>query len=442
MHTWDPNHRPRGPRPIEGENGNWKCTVCSTINFASRTECHTCRRPGLGQFHGHTQFQGDRGGFQEMRGFQNTVEGTGPRLGGAPVEGIGGNWRCPTCANVNFAKRENCNRCQTDRPPLELILAREQELEQERALAAASGATIPNIHAASARKFAPPVAGVDGNWECLTCSTVNFASRESCHRCTAGRPPQEHIKARAEQIKTERAVAIASGGAVAPPPVPMPLQQPAEYPPYYPYAQQAPAPPSAYPPAQPAAMGSDPVGTQYPYDTTTAEGHSKRQRVDDAGHAHGTIQRGPLLRGGECATWVSACGLLYLSSLTGMPMERITQGCDLPSTSAQGQTVAMLANLEAVLTAAGSSRRHLVDVQIHVMEQDDVEAVNAGWLTCAWHACTRRRAARGAHPMHQPFAPRRSALPPTRCKLTRASAPSMTCVRPQMGAQPRGTAAN
>jgi len=185
----------RGPRlPVEGQDGNWRCGNCAEINFASRTECHRCKSPYaaavLGSF------------GQGFGGMPLSVQ----NKGGAPIEGVGGNWRCTSCANVNFAKREHCNRCQVGRPPFDHILAREQELEQERAVAAASGATLQANMAG--RKFAPPIAGVDGNWECLTCMSINFASREQCHRCASARPPQEHIMRRAEQIKAERAVQL------------------------------------------------------------------------------------------------------------------------------------------------------------------------------------------------------------------------------------------
>ena len=196
---------PRGPRPIEGQDGNWKCGVCAEINFASRTECHRCKSP-------YATAALNTGGFGA--GFGGTSMPMGnAKFGGAPIEGVGGNWRCTTCANVNFAKREHCNRCQASRPPIDHILAREQELEQERAVAAASGATL-QIGQLAGRKFAPPIAGVDGNWECLTCMSVNFASREQCHRCGATRPPQEHIKRRAEQIKAERAVQLATSNSL------------------------------------------------------------------------------------------------------------------------------------------------------------------------------------------------------------------------------------
>ena len=39
----------------------------------------------------------------------------GPR-GGGPIEGENGNWRCPSCSNVNFFQRTACNRCQSAKP--------------------------------------------------------------------------------------------------------------------------------------------------------------------------------------------------------------------------------------------------------------------------------------------------------------------------------------
>ena len=35
---------------------------------------------------------------------------------GCPIEGVDGNWRCTECGNINFGKREKCNRCSAPRP--------------------------------------------------------------------------------------------------------------------------------------------------------------------------------------------------------------------------------------------------------------------------------------------------------------------------------------
>ena len=385
--------KPRGSRPVAGVDGNWSCTTCATVNFASRTECHYCRRPfpgGTMPMGGMPDMSMGMGGLPHSHS-QMPPGGPGggpPKLSGAPVEGIGGNWRCNGCANVNFAKREHCNRCQTPRPPLEQILQREQELEQERAVAAATGAALstPTAPGVRAGKFAPPVAGIDGNWECTTCNSVNFASRETCHRCQAARPPQSHIKARAEQLKTERAVQLAASANSGPPPLGPSLCAPmlgggqpsSSFPGYYGGF------PDSMGPGQPSpsfggpsnAFGAGPpnafaVGDPYAnYGQAPSagdfdpSGHAKRQRVEENSFANGGIARGLPMRGADCAPWVSVNGLVYLSALSGASIVGFTEGCDLPHSSAQAQTLAALANVDAMLNAAGTNKYNLVDVVV------------------------------------------------------------------------------
>lgn len=97
---------------------------------------------------------------------------------GGPVAGVDGNWACPSCRNVNYAMREVCNRCQAPKPPE----AEMQQPAEQRTLA--SMVTGRGISGRAA-----PVAGVDGNWACAVCHNVNFAVREACNRCQT--PKQE-----------------------------------------------------------------------------------------------------------------------------------------------------------------------------------------------------------------------------------------------------------
>ena len=106
------------------------------------------------------------------RGAPPPPSGGIPR-GGAPIEGVDGNWRCSSCNNVNFFQRNECKRCQSAKPPPEIL--------NERLQAIASQAQTPKVCGIDDR--GAPVEGVNGNWKCLTCTNVNFAQRERCHRC-------------------------------------------------------------------------------------------------------------------------------------------------------------------------------------------------------------------------------------------------------------------
>jgi len=82
--------------PIAGVDGNWSCPQCQNVNYAMRAACNVCQMPKPEQQPGPIRIQ---------------VGGKG-----APVAGVDGNWACPQCRNVNYAMREACNRCQTPKP--------------------------------------------------------------------------------------------------------------------------------------------------------------------------------------------------------------------------------------------------------------------------------------------------------------------------------------
>lgn len=86
-----------------------------------------------------------------------------------------GDWTCPNCQNVNFAKRDQCNRCQTERPPgLEL-----PEAEKK-----------------------PPLEFKKGDWMCVNCKNLNFAKREKCNRCQSARPAETYTDYRPSKKST------------------------------------------------------------------------------------------------------------------------------------------------------------------------------------------------------------------------------------------------
>ncbi|GLD98585.1 hypothetical protein PINS_up007302 [Pythium insidiosum] len=94
---------------------------------------------------------------------RNGAGGRGPAL-------TDGNWACPNpgCANVNFARRTECNRCHTARP--------------EGAGASASNST----SAPDAR--GPPGLFKSTDWTCVICGNVNWERRSECNICKSPKP--------------------------------------------------------------------------------------------------------------------------------------------------------------------------------------------------------------------------------------------------------------
>lgn len=82
-----------------------------------------------------------------------------------------GDWECPECKNINFAKRTECNRCKASKP-----LPDRKDRK-------------PATHLGG-----PPGLFKEGDWVCPKCRNVNFQRRNKCNRCGEMKPDDNEVR--------------------------------------------------------------------------------------------------------------------------------------------------------------------------------------------------------------------------------------------------------
>ncbi|CAD7936433.1 unnamed protein product [Amoebophrya sp. A25] len=89
-------------------------------------------------------------------------------------------WECPNekCKNINFKKRDTCNRCGIKRP---------KDWQPD-----------PRVAKQIAQKEAEGIIGADNKWLCPSCGESNHKAFARCENCNAPKITQERIKSKME----------------------------------------------------------------------------------------------------------------------------------------------------------------------------------------------------------------------------------------------------
>mmetsp|Transcript_109354 Transcript_109354/g.314944 ORF Transcript_109354/g.314944 Transcript_109354/m.314944 type:complete len:353 (-) Transcript_109354:89-1147(-) len=162
------------PVAMGGKPGDWVCPSCGDLQFARNTSCRRCGQPSPALGGGIAACMGGMGGMM------GAMAGVGGMLGGgAGGGGMGGrsnqtmmpgDWTCPNCSDVVFAKNAACRRCGTGK------LA---------GVGAGIGMDGSAPHGGGNTQQPKP-----GDWYCPGCQDLQFARNPACRRCGTAKPAE------------------------------------------------------------------------------------------------------------------------------------------------------------------------------------------------------------------------------------------------------------
>lgn len=167
--------------PKQRRPGDWDCPQCGNMNYARRTECngkdcHFHKLEGMdGGGMGGDMGSGMVNGMgSEMVGMGNYFGGGS---GGPPMFSGSGDWSCPKCNNLNYARREKCNRKECD--------FEKKDLDD---YSHGSRMGMGGYGAGSSGMGHRGPEPRPGDWDCPRCTNMNFSSREICNGKMEGEP--------------------------------------------------------------------------------------------------------------------------------------------------------------------------------------------------------------------------------------------------------------
>eukprot|EP00425_Heterocapsa_triquetra_P016613 CAMPEP_0195127064 /NCGR_PEP_ID=MMETSP0448-20130528/136222_1 /TAXON_ID=66468 /ORGANISM="Heterocapsa triquestra, Strain CCMP 448" /LENGTH=443 /DNA_ID=CAMNT_0040164779 /DNA_START=123 /DNA_END=1451 /DNA_ORIENTATION=+ len=185
------------PPGVEAKAGDWVCPSCNDFQFARNVQCRRCGTANPATAGGAVAqaFMPTAGAYVTLAQDSAASSAAMPVAGAPGVVGrvgyptMPGDWNCPACGDLQFARNTQCRKCGTAHPD-------------------------PGAAVAAAPASAGPTA-MPGDWMCAGCGDHQFARNTQCRRCGAGHPGTTVGQAAAAQVVAAMPTMMTAGGALA-----------------------------------------------------------------------------------------------------------------------------------------------------------------------------------------------------------------------------------
>lgn len=150
--------------PMVYANGDWNCSQCGAMSFASRVACFRC------------------GAAKPEESGKRKLDQVDVSSSALKMSKMDGNWDCKGCGASVFANKSTCFRCGKNRMGL-------PSGNWDCGMCGAS--VFPDkvqCYRCGASRGAVASSGVQANWTCAACGASCFPSKQACYRCNVPRP--------------------------------------------------------------------------------------------------------------------------------------------------------------------------------------------------------------------------------------------------------------
>eukprot|EP00746_Dinoflagellata_sp_MGD_P004127 gnl/MRDRNA2_/MRDRNA2_107986_c0_seq1.p1 gnl/MRDRNA2_/MRDRNA2_107986_c0~~gnl/MRDRNA2_/MRDRNA2_107986_c0_seq1.p1 ORF type:complete len:415 (-),score=64.20 gnl/MRDRNA2_/MRDRNA2_107986_c0_seq1:84-1328(-) len=160
------------PKPNVASNGqvskpgDWVCAECGDVVFSKNASCRQCGAPKPDGMDSPRGMASPRGGKGAPRGPFGAIAARAKGILGKGSNGQiakPGDWICPNCNDVVFAKNASCRQCGTEKPE--------------------DGESMVPV-GKNGQMLKP------GDWVCPSCQDVQFARNQECRMCQTPKPEE------------------------------------------------------------------------------------------------------------------------------------------------------------------------------------------------------------------------------------------------------------